>query len=78
VAGLIESCGTDKVITVDLHAGQIAGFFSANTSCESVDSYIVGMKELMIHCPELFRNKETVCVVSPDAGGVNRAKNFKS
>lgn len=32
----------------------------------------------MTHCPELFRNDEQVCVVSPDAGGVNRAKNFKS
>lgn len=32
----------------------------------------------MIHAPDLFRNDSQICIVSPDAGGVNRAKNFKS
>lgn len=38
VTQLIESCGTDKVVTVDIHAGQIAGFFGPKTNCDSVDS----------------------------------------
>lgn len=38
VCSLIESSGADKVVTVDIHAGQISGFFSANTACDSIDS----------------------------------------
>jgi len=38
VASWIEASGANRIITVDLHAGQISGFFSSKTACESIDS----------------------------------------
>lgn len=66
VANLIETAGADRVITMDLHATQIQGFFNI-----PVD-HLLGVPILA----EYFKSKnlEDVVVVSPDHGGVIRAR----
>jgi len=67
VANLITNAGADRVLTLDLHAGQIQGFFDIPTDnlfAEPVMSRDIGDK---------FDPDKTV-VVSPDVGGVVRAR----
>jgi ribose-phosphate pyrophosphokinase len=68
VADLLTVAGADRVITLDLHAGQIQGFFDI-----PVDN-LFAAPVLLEHIRENFRN-DTV-IVSPDAGGVERARAF--
>ena len=67
VADLITVAGASRVLTVDLHAGQIQGFFNI-----PVD-HLFAAPVLLDYLKHL-RNK--VVVVSPDAGGVERARAF--
>lgn len=71
VARLLESMGVDRVIAVDLHCGQIQGFFGPRVPVDNLDGGIVGIDH--------FGGKDlhNPVVVSPDAGGVYRAKKFK-
>ncbi|OGL61142.1 MAG: phosphoribosylpyrophosphate synthetase [Candidatus Tectomicrobia bacterium RIFCSPLOWO2_02_FULL_70_19] len=68
VANLLAAAGADRVITMDLHAGQIQGFFDI-----PVDHLYAA--PIMI---DYFRLKEVedLVVVSPDAGGVERARAY--
>lgn len=68
MANLITTAGADRVVTMDLHAPAIQGFFDI-----PVD-HLPGVPILA----EYFREKnlEDVCVVSPDLGGVTRARNL--
>ena len=68
VADLLETAGTDRVLTVDLHAGQIQGFFSV-----PVD-HLFAMNVLIEYIKTL--NLPNLIVISPDAGGVERARAF--
>lgn len=73
VADLIATAGADRVLTMDLHAPQIQGFFDI-----PVD-HLLGVPILTPHFIEKFdKNKEDVIVVSPDLGSVTRARNFAS
>ncbi|EOD00342.1 ribose-phosphate diphosphokinase [Caldisalinibacter kiritimatiensis] len=70
VADLLTKAGADRVLCMDLHAGQIQGYFDI-----PVDHLLGG--PILV---EYFKNridKDTV-VVSPDVGGVQRARNFAS
>jgi len=71
VARLLEAMGIDRVIAVDLHCGQIQGFFGPRVPVDNLDGGIVGIQH--------FGNKDmhNPVIVSPDAGGVYRAKKFK-
>src|SRR6201981_1544886 len=68
IANLIQRAGADRVLTLDLHAAQIQGFFDV-----PVDHLFAA--PVMI---EYFKPQETphLTVVSPDAGGVERARAF--
>ena len=68
VADLITAAGADRVLAMDLHAGQIQGFFNIPFD------HIYAMPVLM----EALRTRYTSdsVVVSPDAGGVERARAF--
>ncbi|NLM05316.1 MAG: ribose-phosphate pyrophosphokinase [Tissierellia bacterium] len=68
VADLIETAGADRIITMDLHAGQIQGYFNI-----PVD-HLSGVQILADHFKS-FIDDNTV-VVSPDLGGVTRARSF--
>jgi len=69
VADLIEASGAHRVLTVDLHAGQIQGFFDI-----PVD-HLYAKPVLIEYIRENYPNGDLV-VVSPDAGGVERARSF--
>ena len=68
VADLLETAGTYRVLTVDLHAGQIQGFFNI-----PVD-HLFAMNVLIDYIRKL--NLPNLIVISPDAGGVERARAF--
>ena len=73
VANLLTHGGVDRVITADLHAGQLQGFFDI-----PVD-HLTGMMFLADYFKTMLYNELTkgqVVVVSPDVGGVARARKF--
>ena len=71
VADLIAAAGADRVLTMDLHAAQIQGFFNI-----PVD-HLLGVPILAPHFAQKFKGcKENLVVVSPDLGSVTRARNF--
>ncbi len=73
VADLITAAGADRILTMDLHAPQIQGFFNIPLD------HLLGVPILVVHFMErLAENKEDVIVVSPDLGSVTRARNFAS
>lgn len=67
VADFLSAAGANRVVTVDLHAGQIQGFFNC-----PVDNLFASRVLL----EPLVGLKEDVVVVSPDAGGVERARAY--
>ncbi len=67
VANLITEAGADRVMTLDLHAGQIQGFFDIPT-----DNLFAA--PVMIHDIEENFDTKSAIVVSPDVGGVIRAR----
>ncbi len=69
VADLITTAGIDRVVTVDLHAGQIQGFFNI-----PVDN-LYAVPVILSHLKERFEGQDVV-MVSPDAGGTERARAF--
>ena len=68
VADLLERAGANRIITMDLHAGQIQGFFNV-----PVDN-LFAAPVLLQYMRENFTNNTVI--VSPDAGGVERARAF--
>lgn len=70
VANLITTAGADRVLTVDLHAGQIQGFFDIPT--DNLFAAPVLTKDIK----ERFGTGNNLCIVSPDVGGVVRARAF--
>jgi len=71
IARLLEAMGVDRVIAVDLHCGQIQGFFGPRVPVDNLDGGMVGVS--------YFGDIDLInpVVVSPDAGGVYRAKKFR-
>ncbi|MFI3166851.1 MAG: ribose-phosphate pyrophosphokinase [Bacillota bacterium] len=75
VANLIEVAGADRVLTMDLHASQIQGFFDI-----PVD-HLIGSPILIKYFGEKFKKEianenHDIVVVSPDVGSVARARKF--
>ena len=70
VANLITVAGADRVLTMDLHAGQIQGFF--DIPVDDLTSRTVFAKDIQ----QNVETTEGTVFVSPDAGGVVRARKF--
>ncbi len=68
VADLLSAAGISRLLTMDLHAGQIQGFFNI-----PVD-HLYASPVLLSYIREKYRND--IVIVSPDAGGVERARAF--
>jgi ribose-phosphate pyrophosphokinase len=68
VASLLERAGANRILALDLHAAQIQGFFDV-----PVD-HLFGMPVMIAYFEEM--GGDTLTVVSPDAGGVERARAF--
>jgi ribose-phosphate pyrophosphokinase len=69
VADLITTAGISRVVTVDLHAGQIQGFFNI-----PVDH--IYATPVFINYIKKKYNKDDIVIVSPDAGGMERARSY--
>ena len=66
VANMIESVGVDRILTVDLHADQIQGFFNIPVDNVYASPILLG---------DVWRQRhDSLLVVSPDVGGVVRAR----
>jgi len=68
VANLLDVAGVDRVITMDLHAGQIQGFF--DVPVDNLYSAPIIIDDIKT------RFSDDLVVVSPDAGGVERARAY--
>ncbi|MDR2665420.1 MAG: ribose-phosphate pyrophosphokinase [Oscillospiraceae bacterium] len=71
VANLIATAGADRVLTMDLHASQIQGFFDI-----PVDNLLGGPLFTEYYARQFGAGTENVIVVSPDIGSVTRARAF--
>ncbi len=70
-ADLITAAGADRVLTMDLHAAQIQGFFNIPLD------HLLGQQLLAGYYRDVFKDdKENTVVVSPDLGSVTRARKF--
>jgi ribose-phosphate pyrophosphokinase len=66
VADLLTAVGTNRVLTMDLHAGQIQGFFNIPVDHLFAAPVMIGYFQSL--------GWDQMCIVSPDAGGVERAR----
>ncbi len=69
VSNLIEKAGADRVVTVDLHAGQIQGFFDI-----PVDN-LFATPIFARHVKKKIKTKNLICI-APDVGGTERARSL--
>jgi ribose-phosphate pyrophosphokinase len=71
VADLLEAAGATRVISMDMHAGQIQGFFNVPFD------HLYAAPVLLEHMRKRFDgDSQNVVIVSPDAGGVERARAY--
>jgi ribose-phosphate pyrophosphokinase len=71
VADLIEAAGVTRVVSMDMHAGQIQGFFNVPFD------HLYAAPVLLDHMKQRFGGQgDHVVIVSPDAGGVERARAY--
>jgi|TARA_R110001592_G_scaffold358822_1_gene664253 ribose-phosphate pyrophosphokinase len=69
IADLLTTAGANRILTMDLHAGQIQGFF--NIPVDDLTSRLVFAKDIQYNV-----GTDATVFVSPDAGGVVRARKF--
>ena len=74
VARALESAGADRVLTMDLHAGQVQGFFHVPVDHMTAMKLLV--ETIRGDRPEGVSHKEELVVVAPDAGRVKLNRNF--
>ena len=73
VADMITVAGADRVLTMDLHAPQIQGFFQIPLD------HLVGSPLLATYMQKKYNNNfDNIMVMSPDVGSINRARKFAS
>ncbi len=70
IADLIEAAGVTRVVSMDMHAGQIQGFFNIPFD------HLYAAPVLLDHMKRRFGEDQDVVIVSPDAGGVERARAY--
>lgn len=70
VADLLTVAGADRVMSIDLHTGQIQGFFSIPV--EHLHAAVV----LVAAVAKVAQSADDLVIVSPDAGGVERARHY--
>ena len=73
VADMLTVAGVSRVLTMDLHAGQLQGFF--NVPVDNLYGAVVAAK--YISCILTKEQRDNMVVVSPDVGGAQRARKFR-
>ena len=68
IADLVTSAGADRFVSMDLHAGQIQGFF------DMPSDHLYAAPVFLDHMRKRFPDPGEMVVISPDAGGVERAR----
>jgi ribose-phosphate pyrophosphokinase len=74
VARALESAGADRVLTMDLHAGQVQGFF--HVPVDHMTAMMLLVEEMRGHGGEAASLRDDLVVVAPDAGRVKLNRNF--
>ena len=74
VANMLTAAGADRILTMDLHAAQIQGFF--DIPLDHLLGNVTFVEYFMNKFPESEYNHEDFVVVSPDVGSVGRGLNF--
>lgn len=72
VANLLERAGADRVLTMDLHARQTQGFF--DVPCDNLYALPVFVRDIKGRFNKKMKNGEELMIISPDVGGVVRAR----
>jgi ribose-phosphate pyrophosphokinase len=70
IADLLESAGAERVVSMDMHAGQIQGFFNIPSD------HLYGSPVFLEDLRKRFPEPQELVIVSPDAGGVERARAY--
>lgn len=70
IADLLESAGAERVVSMDMHAGQIQGFFNIPSD------HLYGSPVFLEDLRKRFPESQELVIVSPDAGGVERARAY--
>ncbi|MGV3624385.1 MAG: ribose-phosphate pyrophosphokinase [Archangium sp.] len=70
IADLLANAGVTRVVSMDMHAGQIQGFFNIPTD------HLYASPVFLDDLRKKFPNSEDIVIVSPDAGGVERARAY--
>jgi ribose-phosphate pyrophosphokinase len=70
VADLLSRAGATRIVSMDLHAGQIQGFFDIPSD------HLFASPVMLEHIRHKFPQSEDIVIVSPDAGGVERARAY--
>ncbi len=70
IAELLETAGIDRLVTMDLHAGQVQGFFS-----KPVD-HMTALPILSQYVKDQLGPAENLCIIAPDAGRVKLTRKF--
>jgi ribose-phosphate pyrophosphokinase len=70
IADMIKTAGADRFLSMELHAGQIQGFF------DMPSDHLYAAPVLLEHARRRFPDPNELVVISPDAGGVERARAY--
>ena len=70
IADLLEVAGVNRVVSMDMHAGQIQGFFNIPSD------HLYGSPVFLEDLRKRFTDTQEMVIVSPDAGGVERARAY--
>jgi len=73
---MLVLAGVNRVVSFDLHCGQIQGFFPATVPCDNIPAAQIAVDYFADMVASKASTNVSVAVVSPDAGGTVRAKNF--
>jgi ribose-phosphate pyrophosphokinase len=69
---MLETAGISRLLTMDLHAGQLQGFFSAQTPVD----HMTALPMLSQYVADQLAHESNVVIVAPDAGRVKLTRNF--
>src|SRR5205814_8978684 len=72
VARMLETAGISRLLTMDLHAAQLQGFFSAQTPVD----HMTALPMLRRYVHDQLANVDELVIVAPDAGRVKLTRNF--
>ena len=72
VARMLETAGISRLLTMDLHAGQLQGFFSAQTPVD----HMTALPMLSQYVSDQLGDASELVIVAPDAGRVKLTRNF--